>query len=143
MSQLIREARPLDMGDQRLVDAYVQVGRPVDDLPYTPAFKMLVESLHQAGDARDERTILRRLMNLRKAAVLPRLGRVQTNSLKVTPEGVARIEQLLRESLPTTGGRDALPYTPQFDELLERYNSESAEPLDHRQFWRLIARVTK
>ena len=143
MSQLIREARPLEADDQRLVDAYVQVGRPVDDLPYTPASTALVASLRQAGDNRDERTILRRLMNLRKAAILPRLGRVETGAFKVSPESVARVEQLLREALPSIGGRDALPYTSDFDALLEQYNSEAAERLDRRQFWRLIARVTK
>jgi hypothetical protein len=143
MSNTISEARPLSVDDERLVEAYARLGRPVDALPYTPEFDALVTSLHEAGDQRDRGELMRRLLNLRKAARLPRLGSVQTSRLTFSADDIARIEQLLRESLPTPGSRDSLLYTSAFDALRARYNAESGQALDEHGFWRLIARVSK
>jgi hypothetical protein len=143
MPQFIREVPPLPPEDERLVSAYTQLGRPVDDLPYTAEFEEMVHSLREHGDQRDESEVLRRLLRLRKAARLPRLGRLTSPTLRAAPEDVELVERLLREELGTLGSRDQLPYTERFDRLLHRYNSQAMVPLDKHHFWRLIARVSK
>ena len=68
------EIPPLDGQDQRLVEAYRLVGRPVDTLPYTADFRRLCE-LVSAPDSDDARHLIyRRLLNLRKSGRLPSLG---------------------------------------------------------------------
>ena len=143
MPQSTRELRPLTPEDERLVQAYQQLGRPVDDLPYTPEFDQLVADLRATGDSRDPTTLLRRLMALRKAARLPRMGRLATPVLRVPPQDVELVEWLLRRHLGSTGSRDRLPYTDQFDQLLDLYNQQATVRLDPHHFWRLVARVSK
>lgn len=43
---------PLDSADQRLVDAYVTIGRPVDDLPYTEDFEKMRRLLEMEDSKR-------------------------------------------------------------------------------------------
>jgi hypothetical protein len=143
VSQFIRESPPLSPEDDRLVEAYKLLGRPVDDLPYTPEFEAMVQSLQAQGDSRDKGTLLRRLLALRKAARLPRLGRLATEILRVPPQDVELVELLLRGELGTLGSRDQLPYTDRIDRLHEQYNSRASTPLDRHNFWRLVARVSK
>lgn len=65
---------PLDPQDQRLVEAYLRVGRPVDKLPYTPEFDRLCR-LVGADDSDEARyLVFQRLLNLRKSSRLPSLG---------------------------------------------------------------------
>ena len=61
--------------DQKIVDAYVQVGTPVDQLPYTEDFNKLMRKLNEA-EASDERKyqVFQRLLQLRKKARLPRIA---------------------------------------------------------------------
>ncbi len=67
---------PLDAEDQRLVEAYRTVGRPVDDLAYTPEFDRLVHLLG-IEDTLDSRHFLyRRLLNLQSRGRLPRVYRL-------------------------------------------------------------------
>lgn len=74
------EVPPLDTHDQRLVDAYSEVGRPLDDLPYTDDFDRLCESLGRNATNEDRHRIYKRLLSLRKSGRLPRVGRFSSNS---------------------------------------------------------------
>ena len=65
---------PLSAEDQRLVDAYVQTRRPLDDLAYTPEFEQLVQSLKGEASLADLHSVFRRLLTLRKMGRLPRLA---------------------------------------------------------------------
>lgn len=68
------ESPPLDAFDQKLIEAYRAIGRPLDELPYTPEFEKLF-SLIAAEDSDVERhTLYTRLLTLRKRGQLPRLA---------------------------------------------------------------------
>ncbi len=68
------EAQPPSAEDQRLIDAYLEIGLPLDGLAYTDQFKELAK---RAGfDPTDDsslRMAYRRLLALRKRALLPRI----------------------------------------------------------------------
>lgn len=143
MSKMIRDAVELPAVDQRLVDEYERLATPVDDLPYTSEFQRMVDRLQSSGDTRTPAEILRRLLRLRKAAKLPRVGRVATTSLKPPTEDVELLEGLLRQELSSPGARDSLLYTEQFDRMLAQYNLTATQTLSPHDFWRLIARLSK
>lgn len=66
---------PLAPEDQQLVDAYVEVGRSVDSLAYTPDFDRLCALLgFEDPDDAKKNEIYRRLMRIRKAGRLPGMG---------------------------------------------------------------------
>jgi len=69
------DAPPLTLEDQRLVNAYVEAGRTLDDLPYTVEFDSLVNTLGSPSDLNTKHAVFSRLLHLRKAGRLPRLGR--------------------------------------------------------------------
>lgn len=69
------DAPALASEDQRLVDAYIQSGRNLDDLPYTLEFDSLVSTLGSPSDLNTKHAVFSRLLHLRKAGRLPRLGR--------------------------------------------------------------------
>jgi hypothetical protein len=64
---------PLSQEDQSLIDAYVNIGRPVDQLPYTKEFDRLVKALGKPETAEEKYRVYQRLLNLRKRARLPRI----------------------------------------------------------------------
>lgn len=66
---------PLDSEDQRLVDAYVHVGKPLDQIVYTSDFDRLVKMLNLPDTADQKHLVYRRLLQLRKRGRLPQLGR--------------------------------------------------------------------
>jgi hypothetical protein len=68
----IWEGPKLSSEDEALIDAYRTVGRPLDDLPYTDDFERLMDLLQRPRDRDHMHYVFRRLMNLRKRAVLPR-----------------------------------------------------------------------
>ena len=119
---------------------YERCGRTLDDLPYTAEFAELCAALDRTGD---ERAVLQRLMNLRKAARLPRLGRAETMAIRLTPDEESSLIELLRETLGTTGARDTLPYTPAFDELHGAFAQRTGRDLDRHSLWRLICKLAK
>lgn len=67
------DSPPLSPDDQALVEAYVQTGRALDDLAYTPEFDALVSRLGKANTMEEKHAIYRRLLYLRKRGRLPRL----------------------------------------------------------------------
>jgi hypothetical protein len=70
--------RPTELSsdDQKLVDAYVLVGRPLDQLPYTQEFDRLMKVIGFENATEDDKYMaFQRLLQLRKKGRLPRLGR--------------------------------------------------------------------
>ena len=68
------EVPPLTPEDERLVDAYMKIGRSLDDLPYTEQFNSLI-GLVGLKDSEDiKHSVFKRLLRLRKTGRLPRLG---------------------------------------------------------------------
>jgi hypothetical protein len=70
------EAPPLTAEDERLGDAYMHVGRPLDDLPYTDDFEKLAQILGISDQLDSRHSLFKRLLWLRKTGRLPRLGYV-------------------------------------------------------------------
>lgn len=68
------EIPPLDSSDERLVDAYRTVGKPIDQLPYTADFDRLrtLVGVEPTDDARHQ--LFLRLLRLRKTGRLPSLS---------------------------------------------------------------------
>jgi hypothetical protein len=59
------ELSPLSFEDQRLRDAYICVGKPVDQLPYSAEFDRLVSALGMQGTDDQRYFIFQRLLYLR------------------------------------------------------------------------------
>ena len=66
-------APPLSLEDERLLAAYRESGRTLDDLPYTPEFERVVEGVGLDPASRtDCHAVFMRLLRLRKQGRLPR-----------------------------------------------------------------------
>jgi hypothetical protein len=142
MSDFLRESPPLPLEDQRLVNLYAEIGLPSDTLLYSPEFDVFLNRLRAAGDNRPTQEIARRLLQLRKAARLPRVGHVAYPSIELPETDFDLVQYLLRNHLGTLGSRDQLPYTELFDRIWTEYNRRATRTLDRHQFWRLVARVS-
>jgi len=59
--------------DRELIRVYEAIGRPVDDLAYTPEFDQLMAKLGEEPTQERKHAIFGRLLNLRKRGRLPRL----------------------------------------------------------------------
>ncbi|MFO0832625.1 MAG: hypothetical protein U0637_12390 [Phycisphaerales bacterium] len=135
--------------DAQLTAAYVQAGRTLDDLPYTPEFDAIFSAVggDLAGRSRGE--VLHRLQNLRKANRLPRLGRAQTPSVKVTPEEESTLSALVQGALesrtgsPALGQRDQLLYDDRFTAIVTTFNARTGRSLSPHDVWRLVAKLAK
>lgn len=66
------EAPPLSADDERLINAYLQVGRAVDQLPYTDDFERLFRMLGLPDSQAGRHDLFTRLLTLRKMGRLPR-----------------------------------------------------------------------
>jgi len=127
---------------QALIDAYQQVGRTADDLPYTPHF----ESLHAAYSAAfpdnkpSRQEVWRHLLNLRKGGKLPRLGEARSPAPHVSDEDRAQLKDLLGKDI---GKRDRLPYTERFEQIVNTFNQQRPRPISPHLVWRLVATLAK
>lgn len=134
-----------DESDAALIRAYESAGRTLDALPYSDAFETLYKQLQ--GELRDDtptrRDAFHRLHNLRKRSALPKLGRTPVSLPKISPEDEALLSSLVVEAVGSMGARDRLPFTPEFEALVERFNHEAGHTLRHEDAWRLIARLAK
>jgi hypothetical protein len=128
-------------GDEPLIVAYRSTGRTLDDLPYTDDFDRLHRSLGPAAGT--QREVFHRLHNLRKAGKLPKLGKPETRPPRITPEEEDALRALVVEFAGTLGQRDKLPYTPQMDVVVERFNGATGKNLDPHVVWRLVAKLAK
>jgi hypothetical protein len=129
--------------DQVLADAYVNAGRTLDDLPYTPEFSAICERVMSAGVSLQPRDVLHRLHTLRKAAKLPKVGRGDASAIRVNAEEEASLTQLVVAAVGSLGQRDRLPLTPEFDALVERFNTLTGRTLSPHDVWRLVAKLAK
>jgi len=121
---------------------YVQIARTADDLPYTPHFERLYSlyaAEHPAAKPTRRQT-WRQLLNLRKSGGLPRLGEAPTPPPVVSEEAVAELKKLIGKSM---GKRDRLPYTEEFDKLVDAFNATQKPPLSPHLIWRLVAKLAK
>lgn len=78
------QVEPLATEDQRLVDAYFQIGKTVDDLAYTEDLDKLLALIKVKPTDQNRKKILNRLYRLRKAARLPRLVRRPASDLQLS-----------------------------------------------------------
>ncbi|MBX3358955.1 MAG: argininosuccinate lyase [Phycisphaeraceae bacterium] len=133
---------PPESPDGRLIQAYAAVSRTLDDLPYTPEFDRLHASLHSFG-APTKRVVFHRLQNLRKAGKLPKVGRAASAPPVITPPEEETLRELVTAAVGSLGQRDQLPFTEQFDRLVEQFNTRSGRSLEPHSIWRLIAKLAK
>lgn len=129
----------LDQRETNLIQAYRLIGTTLDALPYTEDFDRLLE---HAGEE-SQRDALHTLQRLRKAGRLPRLGRSRETPPRIHAEHEKLLESLVIEHAGTLGQRDRLPYTAEFDRVLEAFNSQASASLSAHDLWRLIARLAK
>jgi catechol 2,3-dioxygenase-like lactoylglutathione lyase family enzyme len=125
-----------------LIKVYEQIGRTADDLPYTPHFETLYQA-YAAAHGQPPPThgeVWRHLLNLRKAAKLPKLGPARSLPPEVAPEERTRLREMLGQDI---GKRDRLPYTDRFDRLVDEFNSAQARKLSPHLVWRLVATLAK
>lgn len=129
--------------DAALIRAYVSAGRTLDDLPYTPEFDRLVETVRGHDGSATARRVLHRLQNLRKAGRLPRVGRASTAPPRVDEEDERVLGELVVRAVGSLGQRDQLPYSPEFDALVVSFNTARGRSLDPHSVWRLVAKLAK
>ncbi len=137
------EAPALSREDQRLVETVYELGRPIDDLPYTDAFDELVRRQREIGDQREYADLFHRVLNLRKAGRMPSLGRSDRMPIVLSESETELLFDLIAQSAGTVGQRDRLPYTPEFDRVVEQFNRATNRHLSAHDVWRLVARVAK
>jgi len=105
---------------------------------------MYGDEASSAGVHRPERAeVFHRLHNLRKAGKLPRLGRAVGERPRVTAEQEKLLVELVEQQIGEISKRDTLPYTPQFEEIVTRFNAALTLDLGHHALWRLIAKLAK
>jgi cephalosporin-C deacetylase-like acetyl esterase len=131
--------------DEALIEAYQRAGRTLDALPYSEAFERLYaevrETLGEGAPSRHD--AFHRLHNLRKRGALPRLGRTPVSLPKISSEDEALLTEMVVQAVGSMGARDRLPYSPEFETLVERFNTQTGHTLRHEDAWRLIARLAK
>jgi catechol 2,3-dioxygenase-like lactoylglutathione lyase family enzyme len=151
-SDVIEDAKPpeqlfpgpaarLSVKEAPLIEIYCQVGLTADDLPYTPQFERL-HSTYAAlqGDQLTRGETWRHLLNLRKAGKLPKLGVARSEPPELDPAALVELKNLIG---PHMGRRDRLPYTEQFDHLVDEFNRTLPRPLSPHLVWRVVARLAK
>ncbi|HEY1686502.1 MAG TPA: VOC family protein [Tepidisphaeraceae bacterium] len=128
---------------ERLAAIYATIGRTADDLPYTPHFESLYNSYiaDMAEPKPSKSEVWRHILNLRKKkGGLPKLGAAKSHPPEITDEQRQLLLRLLGDNL---GRRDRLPYTDQFDKLVDRFNKGSPRPISPHLVWRLVATLAK
>jgi catechol 2,3-dioxygenase-like lactoylglutathione lyase family enzyme len=127
---------------EELIRLYEQTGRTADDLPYTPHFETLYRDYAaRCGEPKPTRgEVWRHLLNLRKAAKLPKLGAARSMPPDVSEEDRARLRAMLGDDI---GRRDRLPYTERFDRLVDEFNHGLERRLSPHLVWRLVATLAK
>lgn len=143
MGTHFKEAPKLSDQDQELIRRYSHSGRPVDDLPYTAEFEQICRDVYGNASQQTLRTAFHRLLNLRKARRLPRIGRIFAERAPLNIEEHDILSDLIARSAGTVGHRDSLPFTPEFDSVAEAFNQQTGRNLDPHTVWRMIARVAK
>ena len=136
------DAEVPDQLEMTVAKRYAQVGRTLDDLPYTDDYEQLWSSLAKSTNT-DRRGLFHKLHTMRKAGKLPRLGRAEGAPPKIEPEEERWLARLVETELGSLGQRDRLPYTDTFDTIVERFGEETGRTLSPHDCWRLIAKLAK
>ena len=129
-----------------LIKVYTQINRTADDLPYTPHFETLYQTYCKAFDTPPTRQeTWRHLLNLRKKkGNLPKVGEARSIPPPLEPEEKQRLLDLMHKILgPSIGKRDRLPYSKEFDELVDTFNKTQRRPISPHIVWRLVATMAK
>ncbi len=129
--------------DAALVASYMHVARTLDDLPYTPELDAIVSDVRKVDPSATPRAVFHRLQNIRKAGKLPKIGRAATAPPRIPSEEEERLASLVVDCVGTLGQRDQLPYTRDFDAIVEKFNGETGRSLTPHDVWRLIAKLAK
>ncbi|MEM9066640.1 MAG: hypothetical protein AAGB51_14270 [Planctomycetota bacterium] len=139
------DASQPDQLDRVLIDAYQAKNVPLDQLPYSDDLGEFVRVAQAVNPALDNRETLKRLLRLRKAGRLPRLGqqRAWTSGLSIDDEVRLRLLYMIEARMGSIGLRDRLPYTEDFEELFDQFSKETSFDGDKRDFWRLISTLGK
>ena len=133
---------PAKVDRAALTTAYEKVGRTADDLPYTPHFETLYRDyIDRLPDPKPTRAeAWRQLLNLRKGGKLPKLGEARSRPPDVADEDRNHLRLMIGDRL---GRRDRLPYTPEFDGIVDAFNTTQPRPLSPHLVWRLVATLAK
>jgi len=125
-----------------LIAAYEKIARTADDLPYTPHFESLYNIYCTAFDIEKptRQEVWRHLLNLRKSSHLPKIGEARSQPPEISIESRDQLRQLLGDNL---GRRDRLPYSAEFDRLVDEFNTKQPRPISPHLVWRLIATLAK
>ncbi len=133
----------LGLDDEMLIVAYGQVGRTLDDLPYTPEFERLYRAVDGEARGASQRDVLHRLHNLRKAGKLPKVGRTKIAPPRIDRKEEEFLERAVIDRTGSLGQRDQLPFTAKFDALVESFNQRFNRGLEPHDLWRLVAKLAK
>ena len=129
-----------------LIKVYTEINRTADDLPYTPHFETLYQTYCKAFDTPPTRQeTWRHLLNLRKKkGNLPKIGEARSIPPPLEPEEKARLLELMHKVLgPSIGKRDRLPYSKEFDLLVDTFNKTQRRHISPHIVWRLVATMAK
>jgi argininosuccinate lyase len=129
--------------DRALIAAYEAVGRTLDDLPYTEEFERLFAQAHAHNAKLTRRDAFHRLHTIRKRGDLAKVGRSPAQPPKIEPAEESALAGLVVGAVGTLGQRDQLPYSSQFDALVERFNAQTGRQLPPHTVWRLVAKLAK
>ncbi len=133
---------PTSDDDELLISVYRKQGRTLDDLPYTPEFVAIADALG-AETLGARASLFHRLHNLRKASKLPRLGKAAATRPRIDPAQEKLLAIEVEQAVGSLSLRDRLPYTVQFDRVVERFNASAGLQLSPHDVWRLIAKLAK
>jgi predicted AAA+ superfamily ATPase len=114
---------------------------PRDALPYTDEFESLFNSfLRSSGRKVEKNQFWRMLSDIAKS------GGGQKQKRKRVPSPKLSIEQkleILRQFPEGIGGRDRLPYTPEFERLHRQYKKLTGLNLSENDYWLGVSSVAK
>jgi hypothetical protein len=133
-------------GDELLVSVYARQGRTLDDLPYTPQFEAIYQTMvggDQAEPAVTRQALFHRLHNLRKAGKLPRLGKAQGSRPRLSAGQESLLTELVCEQVGQLSKRDQLLYTDAFDTIVHTFNTRAGLNLSAHDAWRIVAKLAK
>ncbi len=144
----LNEPKPMrgEGDEQRLIDAYVAIGRTLDDLPYTEDFERLIGRLRVPNmPDPDRREVILTLQRLRKARKggLPSVGRQASAPPRINADEESDLVALVTGEVGTLGARDSLLYDARFTSIVERFNARTGRTLSPHDVWRLVAKLAK
>ncbi len=136
---------PIAMSDYdlQLITAYTNAGRTLDDLPYTGELESIYQAVSEGSEFLSRRDILVRLLNLRKAGKLPRIGRAKLPPPVLSDEQREILIRLVDEAIGSISLRDQLPHTEPFDGIVEQFNVQTNASFTPYQVWRVVQKLAK